>query len=147
MTKGRTAMLMGLVLVGACTSGARSTPLDAALSEGDEIGPSIFGGDANLAIVDAASPVVAHDAEFGVSLDATDLDAPAPDPVDASCDSDAADEGGLCPLPRSQCADGRWLVYFDNGACVSGQCSWEQRYVDCSTLGCFLGACRIPLTK
>ncbi len=105
------------------------------------------GGDASQVIVDPTPPVVASDAEFGVSLDATDLDAQAPDPVDASCDSDAADEGGICPLPGSQCADARWLVYFDNGACVSGQCSWEKKYVDCSTIGCFSGACRFPPTR
>jgi hypothetical protein len=147
MAMRRTAALAVLLLAGACTDGARSTSVDASLSGGDEMEAPFFGGDANQEIVDAASTVVGRDAEFGVGLDATDLDAPALGPVDASCDSDAGGEGGLCPLPRSQCADGRWLVYFDNGACVSGQCSWEQRYVDCSTIGCFLGACRLPLTK
>jgi hypothetical protein len=147
MATRRTAAFAALILAGACTDGARSTSIDASASGGDEIGPPFFGVDANQGITDATFSLVVPDAEPGVSFDATDLDAQAPDPVDASCDNDAADEGGLCPMPRSQCADGRWLVYFDNGACVSGQCSWEKRYVDCTILGCSRGACQSLGTK
>ncbi len=141
--------LAALILAGACTDAARPMPLplDASVSGGDELEPSLFVGDANQEIVDVASPVVVRDAELGVSLDATDLDAPGPDPLDATCDGGAGDEGGLCPLPRSQCADGRWLVYYDNGSCVSGQCVWEKRYIDCSTLGCQMGSCRAAVTR
>jgi hypothetical protein len=90
-------------------------------------------------------PVQARDAAAGVSLDATTLDAAGPDPTARACNA-AADDGGLCPLPPSTCADRRWLVYYDNGQCVSGQCTWGKRYLDCGTIGCFFGACQYPPT-
>jgi len=81
----------------------------------------------------------------GVDLDATNLDAPGPDPVPVACSADAS-EAGSCPLPRSVCADGRWLVFYDNPLCLADSCTWEKRYLDCGNLGCFVGQCRPPFT-
>jgi hypothetical protein len=93
---------------------------------------------------EGAQPPTVEDAAPGVGLDATDLDAAGPDPSAAPCEGSDA---GSCGFPPSACADGRWLVYYDDGRCVSGQCVWEERYIDCSPLGCFYGACRVPVTR
>jgi hypothetical protein len=37
-----------------------------------------------------------------------------------------------------------WLVYYDNGECVAGQCAWEAKYHYCGGVfgsGCAQGAC------
>jgi len=72
-----------------------------------------------------------------------------PEAPDVSCGGDAGD----CPLPPSACADPscdggacyglQWVVYFDNPACVNGQCVYTNRYFECS-LGtmCTAGGCR-----
>jgi hypothetical protein len=66
---------------------------------------------------------------------------PAPAPPQVSCDEDASGDAALCSPPASVCADDYWLVYYDNGQCVSGQCTWQtpQHYCD---YGCIDGACR-----
>jgi hypothetical protein len=85
--------------------------------------------------------------DLGLGLDATDLDAAGPDPSPLACDADAGSDAGLCPPPHSECADSEWLVYYDNGQCVSGQCTWEKRYVECSIVSCFGGACQAAPTQ
>jgi hypothetical protein len=87
-----------------------------------------------------------QDAAPGVGFDATNLNAPGPDPSPVGCGADAA-EAGFCPLPYSVCADSRWLVFYDNAQCVSGSCAWEKRYLDCGSIGCFVGQCRPPFTR
>jgi hypothetical protein len=91
-----------------------------------------------------SAPVTARDAEPGVGLDATDLDAPGPDPPALACDADA--NGGICVLPPSRCANGLWLVYYDNGQCVGGWCTWDKRYVNCGG-ACYSGSCQPLLTR
>jgi hypothetical protein len=86
-----------------------------------------------------------QDAAPGVGFDATNLTTPGPDPGPVGCGADAA-EAGFCPLPYSVCADSRWLLFYDNAQCVSGSCAWEKRYLDCGSIGCFVGQCRPPFT-
>jgi hypothetical protein len=101
-------------------------------------------GDADTPVVDVAD---ATDNTLGVGLDATDLDAAGPNPPPSACAEDAGNDAGLCPPPRSVCADQTWLVYYDNGQCVSGQCTWEKRYIRCSVaLACWFGACQGSIT-
>jgi len=94
---------------------------------------------------DAWSSGPYQDAPPGVDLDATNLDAPGPDPVPVACSADTS-EAGSCPLPRSVCADGRWLVFYDNPLCRADSCTWEKRYLDCGNIGCFVGRCQAPVT-
>jgi hypothetical protein len=64
----------------------------------------------------------------------------APPPPQVSC---PASSGGsdACPPTRSQCVSSQWLVYYDQGVCVGGQCSWQERYASCSGSRCVSGAC------
>jgi hypothetical protein len=55
------------------------------------------------------------------------------------CDEDAGDAAAACPLPHSVCLGGR-VLYYDNGACVAGQCTWEERLLSCPST-CYQGAC------
>jgi hypothetical protein len=66
--------------------------------------------------------------------------APAPPPPSVSCD---AADAALCMPPPSVCADGSWLVYYDQGECIAGQCAWQERYARCE-YGCGSGACSYP---
>jgi hypothetical protein len=169
MRKGGT--LVALVLVASCDTGslqkATSTPLPDVSAPELEAGPGDpqAAGDAESASTDATITAI-HDAASssadsagdasslgslhpdaapGVSLDATDLDAPGPEPGPIGCGVDAA-EAGFCPLPSSWCADRRWLTFYDNAQCISAVCTWEKRYVDCGSIGCFFGQCQPPLT-
>lgn len=63
------------------------------------------------------------------------------DPPVVACDADAQVDGGPCPAPPSVCADARWLVYYVGGACLSGLCQWEKKFVDCGD--CQKGACNV----
>jgi hypothetical protein len=63
-----------------------------------------------------------------------------PNPAPLACDADASAATGECPLPPSACADSRWLVYYDDGQCIAGSCSWKMKDSYCS-LGCSQGAC------
>jgi hypothetical protein len=65
---------------------------------------------------------------------------PAPPPPQVSCTAGSGD-AALCPPPRSACLDSAWLVYYDQGECVAGQCSWQVRYGYCGGNGCVSGAC------
>jgi hypothetical protein len=74
-------------------------------------------------------------------------------PPVVSCDADGGNDGGLCPPPRSQCLNSGsaydWLVYYDNGECVSGQCVWQTNYHYCGNTGqgvCNGGACVSSIT-
>jgi hypothetical protein len=68
---------------------------------------------------------------------------PGPDPSPMACDVDAAADAAVCALPPSVCADGtddHWLVYYDNGQCVAGQCAWQKLRTYCA-YGCDSGGC------
>lgn len=65
-----------------------------------------------------------------------------PSPPQVSCDGSGGGDAGVCPPPRSVCVSGLWLLFYDQGECVSGQCSWQERYVVCAD-GCASGACII----
>jgi hypothetical protein len=68
---------------------------------------------------------------------------PGPDPAPMACDVDAAADAAVCALPPSVCADDtdhRWLVYYDDGQCVAGQCAWQKLRTYCA-YGCADGAC------
>ncbi|MGO9838539.1 MAG: hypothetical protein ACLP1X_30525 [Polyangiaceae bacterium] len=64
-----------------------------------------------------------------------------PNPSPLACDADASPATPLCPLPPSACADGEWLVYYDDGQCVAGACAWQKRYRFCGGSECIGGAC------
>jgi hypothetical protein len=109
------------------------------------VGPSDAAGARDATLGDTSADSARSDGAPGLGLDATDLDAPGPDPAPVPCGADAA-EAGFCPLPNSVCANSRWLVFYDNAQCVSGSCTWEKRYVDCGSIGCFVGRCQPPFT-
>lgn len=71
----------------------------------------------------------------------------APPPPKVDCDEDATQDAALCAPPPSVCAvskspaaDRGWLVYYDNGVCMAGQCVWQARDLYCPN-GCFSGTC------
>jgi hypothetical protein len=137
-----TGMLVSFFLIASCEAGVSqkatsAMPSDASVPEAQA---SLFSPDAWMSSPDPPK----RDAAPGVDLDATDLDAPGPDPAPVDCGAVAA-EAGFCPPPPSRCASYRWLVFYDNGECVSGSCSWEKRYADCA-YGCIHDACRAPFT-
>jgi hypothetical protein len=74
----------------------------------------------------------------------TPPDAIAPPPV--ACVLDAGDGGAECPLPRSICADPKWLEYFDDGVCVDGGCTFQEAFQYCGPDGCFDGGCILTVT-
>ena len=53
-------------------------------------------------------------------------------PCDADAGAGAGVDAALCVPPPSFCLEssslGRWLLYYDNGRCVSGQCVWDLRW-------------------
>jgi len=65
----------------------------------------------------------------------------APNPPPLACDVDASPATPVCPLPPSACASSAWLVYYDDGQCVAGACSWQKKDRYCGDLGCMHGAC------
>ena len=91
-------------------------------------------------------------------LGCTEPETPAMDAGDASAEADSvsppknpppvvtppmvscADAASSCAMPPSVCADSSWLAYFDDGACVDGQCHLVTKYYFCET-GCSKGAC------
>jgi hypothetical protein len=108
------------------------------------------------------SAVADADAQAEADLDApSEADAdPLPVPPPMNCDVDAstddADADGAeadveaCPLPPSVCAPrSSWppfvLVYYSDGTCVSGVCTWVAHTIPC-TLGCDNGACIESIT-
>jgi hypothetical protein len=52
----------------------------------------------------------------------------------------ACSEAGACPLPASRCAGSGWLVYYDQGECDAGLCTWQERYSPCAA-ACRSGSC------
>jgi hypothetical protein len=72
---------------------------------------------------------------------------PAPDPPSMACGPDAGAPADVeCPLPPSVCTGAGTLVYYDNGTCVSGACTWQSHYHFCSST-CANGACIYLGTK
>jgi hypothetical protein len=65
---------------------------------------------------------------------------PGPDAPATACDEDAGTDAAPCSPPPSVCADSQWLVYFDNGQCVTEQCAWQKVRQYCGN-GCTNGAC------
>jgi hypothetical protein len=61
-----------------------------------------------------------------------------PQPPQVSCISG---DGGssVCLPPQSVCVSASWLLYYDQGDCDAGQCTWQERYVAC--FRCANGAC------
>jgi len=54
------------------------------------------------------------------------------------------------PHPFMQRAIALAAVFTDiacKDAAPAAVMRWEKRYVDCTPLGCFYGACRVPLTR
>jgi hypothetical protein len=146
--------LVALVLMASCDTGisqnATSAPdVSASQTEGGPDAPEAAGG-ADAASMEATVTWIPldegpADSGPGVGFDATDLNAPGPDPAPVGCGADAA-EAGFCSMPYSACADHRWLVFYDNAQCVSGSCTWVKKYVDCGSIGCSGGWCHVPFT-
>ena len=68
---------------------------------------------------------------------------PGPDAPATACDEDAGIDAALCAPPPSVCADDAgsyWLVYYDNGQCMAGQCAWQKIRQFCNDR-CWNGAC------
>jgi hypothetical protein len=63
-------------------------------------------------------------------------------PVAAACGGDA----GMCLLPRSECADSHWLLYYSAGTCVGGACQWTKNFMLCPS-GCVNGGCMAGFTQ
>jgi hypothetical protein len=77
-----------------------------------------------------------------------------PPPPAVACDAEASTDGGVCAPPHSVCALQSPLVgdqgsaapllyYYDDGQCISGQCTWVLRAMPCA-YGCSAGACLFP---
>jgi hypothetical protein len=87
---------------------------------------------------DATAADAFYDCPF--CTDAT-YDVPQLGPPDALPPPDEpCDDAGACALPRSICANGEWLEYFDNGTCVDGGCTFDAKMVQCGW-GCWDGGC------
>lgn len=71
---------------------------------------------------------------------AVPLEAPPAVPA-VACDEDAGDAAAVCPPPHSVCGGPTFVLYYDNGACVAGQCTWEVRPTACPYTNCSAGAC------
>jgi hypothetical protein len=95
------------------------------------------GGDAGE-LQDASPP----DGSVWVTANGCMVPAPAgPDPLPVACDVDASAEGGVCPPPPSVCASSEWIIYYDDGQCVSGWCVWRKEHTSCGGMSCSGGAC------
>jgi len=147
-----------LLAMGACDQTPAGTrPADASMAIVDAPSPlpdapsTPDAADAALAAASDAMPAAIPDVSAGggdpgVGLDATDLDASGPAAPAVACDVDAGGDSGLCPPPSSVCADSTWLVFYDNGQCVAGQCTWEKRYIECVVGWCIRDGCQAPVT-
>jgi hypothetical protein len=51
------------------------------------------------------------------------------------------DASDPCAPPTSVCANTGWLVYYDNGRCVAGTCTWDTLFQSCNH-GCYTDGCR-----
>jgi hypothetical protein len=139
-----------LFLLAACSGSPRTAivseqSLDAASSAFVLGGPGMCAGPATAdgGVADGGyDGPSAPDGSVWVTLYGCLVPAPAgPDPPVAPCDDDASAEGGICPPPPSVCADPAWLVYYDNGQCVAGQCVWQKEHTTCHGVGCSAGSC------
>jgi hypothetical protein len=113
----------------------------------------------------------------GDAADARTLDPGAPDaetattpdaaaPADTDASSDAApegstrvadgstglacseDAGGCDTLPASVCADNTTLLYFSDGTCKGGTCTWTANAMPCPLQSqCVQGGCTAPTTE
>lgn len=126
-----TAILYG----GTCTSGFckwQASTYDCSAFDASCIG---------AARADAGFDVPAVDGSAWINGEGCLLGAPVGGaPLAASCDADASPGVIVCPPAPSTCLDSRWLVYYDDGQCVGGQCEWQQRDHFC-TGGCRASAC------
>ncbi len=99
---------------------------------------------AGAARYDAGVDTAEVDGSVWVNLSGCMLVAPAqPAPPQTACDGDASPDAGACPLPASSCSSETWLTYYDDGECVAGACTWQQRVRYCRG-GCRAGGCVPP---
>lgn len=66
-------------------------------------------------------------------------------PPNVSCTT--ADASACDSIPPSVCAAFDTLVYFSDGACVDGACTWKQTSMQCVQGYCTNGGCTPPTTK
>jgi hypothetical protein len=69
---------------------------------------------------------------------------PAPVAPIVPCDPDAGIDAAICSPPPSVCATQLlgWLLYYDYGQCVAGQCTWQLRSRLCpGPAACSAGGC------
>ncbi len=121
---------------GVCTTGQcvwQKNDLDCQEVGGTCVGSE--GADAGIDIADV-------DGSAWVNIRGCKVTAPAqPAPPQTACDGAASPEGGVCPPPASTCSSTLWLTYFDDGQCVAGYCSWQERSHYCQGEMCGGGAC------
>jgi hypothetical protein len=127
---------------GTCTSGACSwKKYDADCSKYD--GGTCVGGDSDGGLASSG------DGGLWASFDGCLVPlGPLPAPPAVACDDDASADAATCAPPPPFCASagGRrsWLLYYDNGACGSGQCAWQLVSLACP-FDCRDGACVLPM--
>jgi hypothetical protein len=133
-TRGLVVVVLGFVLL-RCGKVAE-TPGDAGETDGarDDAAASEDAGGTGDASLDTGT-------SSDVGTDST-VDAA---PPNVSCTADA----GVCnDLPPSVCGDSKTLLYFSDGACVGGKCTWKQTAMTCGPQSsCFQGGCTPPTTK
>ena len=134
--RARSAILLGLVACAAC--GDASTGSDPA--------PDV-GADTGLGGFDVSTQFDGHYDPFDVSWDSPWGDGPADAPSAPTIRCGSAADGGsfdvdaaFCDPPPSVCADDWWLVYFTDGRCVRGLCTFDRRALFCNG-GCRDGGC------
>ena len=67
----------------------------------------------------------------------------APPVVSCAMNASACDS-----LPPSTCADATTVLFFSDGACDGGTCTWKTRTMPCGAQSyCFNGGCTPPTTK
>ena len=108
-----------LVLVAACSSSSLSC------NEKRDDAPDLAARD--LAARDLSAPDL-WTPDLQPPSDLSDPYTDAGQPPAISCG--AGDDAG-CPLPKSECLDYRYLIYYTNPTCTGGACQWERRLHDC----------------
>jgi hypothetical protein len=120
---------------GQCTAGLcawQTESVDCWVADASCVGPAGY---------EAGLDVLVSDGSASVNASGCLLQAPsAQEPPPSACDVDAGLDAGVCPPPASVCNDSSWMVYYDDGQCVAGQCSWEIREQYCPD-GCRSGGC------
>ena len=120
----------GQCVAGTCTWQTENA--DCRLVDASCAGAAGFDAGLDVPAIDGSASLNAYGCVFQVPA------VPAPPPT--ACDVDASPDSGVCPLPASVCADSFWLVYYDDGQCGAGLCSWQATDHFCSG-GCRLGGC------